>query len=100
MIFFFTNFTILSSLAHKEMRFITCLVQIGQIAQAYMITWCFDCRDVLLRFMLIKGSTKKSNKYINFRYISGWMVKFFALFVVVKQEKGRIVRVITQNRFK
>ena len=29
MVFFFTNFIILSSLAHKEMRFITTLVQIG-----------------------------------------------------------------------
>jgi len=49
LVFFFTNFMILSALAHKEMRFITSLVQIGQIAQAYMITWCFDTREVLLR---------------------------------------------------
>ena len=55
LIFFFTNFTILSALAHKELRFITVLVQIGQIAQAFMITWCFDTRDVLIVWLELKG---------------------------------------------
>ena len=55
LIFFFTNFVILSAITHKELRFITVLVQIGQIAQAFMITWCFDTRDVILKALEING---------------------------------------------
>lgn len=85
LVFFFTNFIILSALAHKEMRFITSLVQIGQIAQAYMLTWCFDARDVLLRAIRKSNYVNPSGMgYRGFRWFSGWMIKFFALFVVVK----------------
>lgn len=66
-----------------------------------MLTWCFDARDVLLRAL-------KKSKYVNsqgmgfrgFRWLSGFMIKFFALFVVVKQEKGRIIRWVLNNRYK
>lgn len=92
LIFFFTNFIILSSVTHKEMRFITVLVQIGQIAQGYMITWCFDTRDVILKSLLLGGSPSHSSFYKKARFITGALVKFFAMYVVIKQERGRIIR--------
>jgi len=101
LIFFFTNFIILSALAHKELRFITCCVQIGNIAAAYMITWCFDVRSVILAMLKNAGlKPRKSKRYRCARWITGWMVKFFALFVVVKQERGRLVRWMLNNRYK
>mmetsp|Transcript_38951 Transcript_38951/g.59218 ORF Transcript_38951/g.59218 Transcript_38951/m.59218 type:complete len:232 (-) Transcript_38951:454-1149(-) len=99
LIFFFTNFMVLSALAHKEMRFITSLIQIGQIAQAYMITWCFDTRDVVLKYLQI--NTKASKKSIGWvKWGISWGIKSFALFVVIKQEQGRLVRWIFNNHYK
>lgn len=42
----------------------------------------------------------KSAVYKNFRFITGWLVKGFALFVVIKQEQGRLKRYIMDNNYK
>ena len=66
-----------------------------------MLTWCFDARDVLLRS--IRNSNYISPRGFSFRslrWLTGWGIKFFALFVVVKQEKGRIIRWVLNNRYK
>ena len=66
-----------------------------------MITWCFDTRDVLIAWLEIKGYDKTHRStYRNLRWITGWAVKFFALFVMVKQERGRMIRWIMNNRYK
>jgi len=50
-----------------------------------MITWCFDTRDVLIAWLEIKGYNKSHHStYRNVRWVTGWAVKFFALFVMVK----------------
>jgi hypothetical protein len=100
LIFFFTNFAILSALSHKEMRFITVLVQIGQIAQAFMITWCFDTRDVLINWLDLKGFTRSSKCNRTISWVSGWAIKSFALFVLIKQERGRMIRWMLNNKYK
>jgi len=99
MVFFFTNLIILSSLAHKEMRFITTLIQIGQIAQAYMVCWCFDCRDVMLEGLKIHG-LGNTDLYRRFKWLSGFLIKYGALYVLVKQERARIIRYIYNNYYK
>lgn len=74
----------LSSLEHKEMRFITSLVQIGQIAQAYMITWCFDAREVFLITLKNWGYRPNKSKVFKFtKWASGIAIKGFAIFVVI-----------------
>ena len=98
LIFFFSNFIVLSALAHKEMRFITSLIQIGQIAQAYMITWCFDTREVLVELIKMRKGSKEVISWV--KWLSGWGIKSFALFVVVKQEQGRLSRWVFNNRYK
>jgi len=99
MVFFFTNLIILSSLAHKEMRFITTLIQIGQIAQAYMVCWCFDCRDVMLEGLKIHGFGN-TDLYRRFKWLTGFLIKYGALYVLVKQERARIIRYIYNNYYK
>ena len=50
-----------------------------------MITWCFDTRDVLIAWLELKGYNQgNSRAYRNVRWITGWAVKSFALFVLVK----------------
>ena len=34
------------------------------------------------------------------KWASGWGIKVFAIFVVVKQEQGRLIRWICNNRYK
>lgn len=63
-----------------------------------MITWCFDTRDVLLAWLELKRFNKKRIGTV--RWVTGWAVKFFALFVMVKQERGRMIRWIQNNRYK
>lgn len=92
LLFFYVNFGILSALAHKEMRFITSIIQIGQIAMSYMICWSFDVREVLLKWVEQKGVSKKSKAYRGLWYISGLCCKYFACFVFFKQERARIRR--------
>jgi hypothetical protein len=66
-----------------------------------MITWCFDARDVVLISMRNWGySPNKSNIYKLTKWASGIAIKGFAIFVVIQQEKGRIIRQITNNRYK
>ena len=66
-----------------------------------MITWCFDARDVVLISMRNWGySPNKSNIYKFKKWASGIAIKGFAIFVVIQQEKGRIIRQITNNRYK
>ena len=66
-----------------------------------MITWCFDTREVFIAWLELKGYNQgNSRSYRNIRWITGWAVKFFALFVLVKQERGRIVRWMTNNSYK
>lgn len=84
LVYFFVTFSVLSALSHKEMRFITTLVQIGQIAQAYQLTWCFDCRQVLLQWLRNMGLSRSTWTYGLLRFTTGWMIKFLGLFIVVK----------------
>jgi hypothetical protein len=100
MIFFLTNFFVLSSLGHKEMRFIAPLIMIGNICMSYMITWCLDCREVFLNFIKIKGVNPNSKGYYYTWYISGWMNKFFALYVVYKAERSRLHRMCFNQFYK
>lgn len=83
------------------MRFITTLVQIGQIAQAYQLTWCFDCRQVLLEWLRLRGlNPATSYVYGSIRFLTGWAIKLFGLFVVVQQERGRVIRWTLNNHYK
>ena len=88
--FFLTNMIVLSMLHHKESRFITNIILIGQISQGYMITYLFDARQVFLTVLHINGF--KTGFIDIMRTLTGYAVKFFALYVVFVQEKGRIVR--------
>ena len=66
-----------------------------------MITWCFDARDIVLITMRNWGyNPYKSNIYKFIKWASGIAIKGFAIFVVIQQEKGRIIRQITDNRYK
>jgi hypothetical protein len=66
-----------------------------------MITWCFDTRDVFLKTLEINGyHPHKSSFYKNIKWMTGWAVKFFAMFVLIKQERGRLIRWIQNNRYK
>lgn len=66
-----------------------------------MITWCFDARDIVLITMRNWGyNPYKSNIYKFIKWASGNAIKGFAIFVVIQQEKGRIIRQITNNRYK
>ena len=58
-----TNIVILSALSHKESRFITCIVLIGQIAQGYMITIIYDCREVLLQYLKLNGYNENTSTF-------------------------------------
>lgn len=75
-VFFLTNAIVLSALGHKEMRFITNIILIGQIAQGYMITYLFDARHFILESM--EGSTYRSSV----ASLLGTGIKWFALYVV------------------
>ena len=48
----------------------------------------------------MQGVSKKGWLYYVVRMLSGWSIKFFGLFVVVKQERGRIIRWTLNNRYK
>ena len=100
LIFFFTNFIVVSSLAHKELRFITTCVQIGNIAAAYMITWCYDTRIVVLQILKRKGLKSNTTIYWFLNWISGFLIKFVAIYIVIKQDRHRIDRYIFQNNYK
>jgi len=101
LIFFLTNLLVFSALAHKEMRFLASIIQIGSIAQAYMITWMLDCREVGLKVLQLRGADPRSSLlYRSMAWTSGWLVKGFAIYVMFVQEQGRIVRLITNNHYK
>jgi hypothetical protein len=65
-----------------------------------MITWCFDCREVILKWMEIKGVNRKGRGYYWSWYVSGWMTKYFALYVVYKAERSRILRFVFNQYYK
>jgi hypothetical protein len=65
-----------------------------------MITWCFDCASVILEGLKISGWATSSNVYKRSRKFMGWMIKFFAMYVAVKQERGRLIRWIYNNHYK
>jgi len=47
-----------------------------------------------------KGIKKNSRSYNWIKFLTGWGIKCFSLFVVFQQEKGRIVRWIYDQTFK
>ena len=66
-----------------------------------MLTWIFDARDIVLITMSNWGfSPRKSKVYRAVKWSSGMAIKGFAIYIVILQEKGRIIRQITNNRYK
>ena len=51
LIFYSVNFIVLSYIPHKEMRFLTTLIQIGQIAQAYVFSIFYEIRCFALKIL-------------------------------------------------
>ena len=48
----------------------------------------------------MQGLSKQSHIYGLIRVLSGWMIKTFGLFVVVQQERGRVIRWTLNNHYK
>lgn len=65
-----------------------------------MITWCFDTREVILTFILSKGMKKSSYSYNFLNWLTGSLIKIGAIYVFIKQERGRLIRWMLNNRYK
>ena len=75
----FVNFFALSALKHKEMRFITSIILIGQFTQAYFISWFYDVVSVIIEYVNILGVKKDSAFYRIIKWTLNKVAKAVAL---------------------